>query len=161
MLDPQSFRCTLLAGRASAPWLVAAVTMVPQAAAEIRLGGDQPLVRAASGDAIPVPRMARGWIAVAICARDGGRPTAHGALGVACGVADPSSVDRGDRGSGDGWQYRQGPDHDYSTSAVIIFALALATLVRCESRGDRRSTHRGAAAASAARRSDLRRGRFA
>lgn len=129
VLDPQSFKVHLLAERVSALWLVAAIAMVPvQAAAESGLGVTRLLGSGGFGDAIGASEMARGWIAVAICAlvtvvglRLTVRWVWHAVLLIPALIGVIAAPVTGNAG--------QGPDHDYSTSAVIIFALALATLV--------------------------------
>lgn len=129
VLDPQSFKVHLLAERVSALWLVAAIAMVPvQAAAESGLAVTRLLGSGGFGDAVGASEMARGWIAVAICAlvtvvglRLTVRWVWHVVLLIPVLIGVIAAPVTGNAG--------QGPDHDYSTSAVIIFALALAILV--------------------------------
>lgn len=128
VLDPAAFRAHLLAERVSVAWLLVAAAMV--------------VVRAAADAGIPVPRMlgsgglvsalgaseaARGWIATAIFAAViavGLRLTVrwewHVPLLIPAIIAVVAVPVTGNAG--------QGPNHDYATGTVIVFAIALAVL---------------------------------
>lgn len=129
VLDPPAFKVHLLAERMSVLWLVAAIAMVPvQAAAESGLPALRLLGSGGFDDALGASEMARGWIAVVICAAItvvGLRLTVgwvwHVVLLVPVAIGVIAAPVTGNAG--------QGPDHDYSTSAVIVFALALAISV--------------------------------
>lgn len=128
VLDPQAFKVHLLAERMAMLWLVAAIAMVPvQAAAESGLPVMKLLGSGGFGDALGASEMARGWIAVAVCAAIasvGLRLTVrwvwHVVLLIPVVIGVIAAPVTGNAG--------QGPDHDYSTSAVIVFSLALAML---------------------------------
>lgn len=129
VIDERAFRTHLMVERASALWsLIAAAMVVVQAASDAGL----PISRVVGGmtlvDAVQASEMARAWIAVAITALTAA-VTARLSLtwithvvlllpaliGI---VAVPVSGNAG-----------QGPDHDYATSAAIVFVVALAVLV--------------------------------
>jgi putative copper resistance protein D len=129
VLDPDSFRIHLFAERVSLGWLIAAAAMVIiQAATDSGVAVTRLLGDGGIGTAVGASEMARGWITVLICAAVsaiGLRLTLRwvwhvvlfipGLIGV---IAVPVTGNSG-----------QGPDHDYATSAVIVFSVALAVLV--------------------------------
>lgn len=129
VIDAQTFRAHVLVERASALWAFAAAMMVVvQAANDAGVPLSRVVRSAAAVDAVLSSEMARAWIAVAITAvvvavtvRMSVRWLSHvvllvpGLIGV---VAVPVSGNAG-----------QGPDHDYATSAAIVFATTLAVLV--------------------------------
>jgi len=128
IIDARAFRAHVVVERSSVMWALAAAAMViVQAASNAGAPVARLLGSAAIGDAILVSEMSRAWIAVAIAAvvvavsiRLSLRWVSHCALLVPAFlgvVAIPVSGNAG-----------QGPDHDYSTSAAIVFAAALAAL---------------------------------
>lgn len=129
LLDTRSFRIHVLIERVSMLWLLAAATLVlAQASADSGISIIRLLSDGGIGVALGASEMARGWIAVTICAavtvfglKLSVRWIWHVVLiipTVAGVVAVPVTGNAG-----------QGPDHDYATSAVIVFSLALAVLV--------------------------------
>jgi putative copper resistance protein D len=128
VIDERAFRTHLAVERSSVVWAFTAMTMVVvQAASNAGTSVTRLLGSAACGDAILASEMARAWTAVALCAvvvAVGVRLSVRwvtqfvllvpAMFGV---VALPVSGNAG-----------QGPDHDYATSAAIIWAIALATL---------------------------------
>lgn len=129
VIDAAAFRAHMVVERMSAVWALAATAMVVVQAADdagaptSRLAGSGMVV-----EAVQASEMARAWLAVAVIAvivtatvRTLVRWTTHVVLllpAVVGVVAVPVSGNAG-----------QGPDHDYGTSAVIVFAVALAVLV--------------------------------
>ncbi|MDR3659717.1 MAG: cytochrome c oxidase assembly protein, partial [Mycobacterium sp.] len=128
VIDPHTFRIHLVLERVSLVWLVASAVMVlVQAAADSGAPALRLLESGALGDSIAASQMSRGWIATTLCA-------AVVALTLRCTVRWvamsvlllPSLIGvlalpvTGNAG--------EGPDHDYTTSAVIVFAVALAVL---------------------------------
>ncbi|MCA2306438.1 cytochrome c oxidase assembly protein [Mycobacterium intracellulare] len=129
VIDPKSFRVHRFAERASLLWLVCAAVMIPVQAADnagipvFRLIGSGAL-----GDAIAVSAAARGWIVAAIFSGVVAttlwftiRWIPHCMLLIPSAIAVIAVPVTGNAG--------QGPDHDYTTSSVIVFALALSLLV--------------------------------
>ncbi|MGB8389113.1 cytochrome c oxidase assembly protein [Mycobacterium sp.] len=128
VLDANSFRLHCFAERVSLVWLAAAAAMIPiQAANNSGVAVSRLISSGALGDALGASEMARGWIAVTICSgvvalalRFTVRWVWHAVLlipsliGV---IAVPVSGNAG-----------QGPNHDYATSSVIVFAFAVAVL---------------------------------
>ncbi len=127
-LDAGSFRLHRFAERVSLVWLASAATMVPiQAADNSGLAVWRLVGSGALGDALGASQMARGWIAVTIFS---------GVVALAlrltvrwvwhCVLLTPSLIGvvavpvNGNAG--------QGPNHDYATSSVIVFAVAVAVL---------------------------------
>lgn len=125
VLDPTAFRAHLVVERMSVAWLaVAAAMVVVQSAADAGLSVTRLLRGGGLAAALGASETGRAWVAVAICAA---------VLTVACrltvrwdwhvplmipaivGVLAPAVT--GNAG--------QGPDHDYTTSAVIVFAVAI------------------------------------
>lgn len=128
LIDAQAFRIHLAAERISIVWFALALAMVVvQAAndsgvtpAELRTG-------AALFNAVTASETSRAWIVVAICAllialtlRVIIRWPGHFVLLIPAVIGVIATAVTGNAG--------QGPDHDYATSAVIVFALAVATL---------------------------------
>jgi len=129
VIDAAAFRVHRFLERASLVWLAAAVIMVAVQAAN---DSGAPVLRlidsGAIGGAIGASEMSRGWIVAALCAAVVALslrftlrwvsmfvlmlPNVIGVL--ALPVTGNAST---------------GPDHDYATSAVIVFAVALAVLV--------------------------------
>ncbi|GAY16704.1 cytochrome c oxidase assembly protein [Mycobacterium sp. shizuoka-1] len=128
VLDPASFRVHLMAERLAPLWLVSSLAMVLIQSAN---AAGVPLSRliggAGIGSALGASEMARGWIAVAVAAavvtislRLTVRWVWHAALVIPTLIGVIVLPVSGNAG--------QGPDHDYATSAAIVFALALAVL---------------------------------
>jgi putative copper resistance protein D len=128
VLDPGAFRLHPFAERVSLVWLASAAAMIPiQAANDSGIAVFRLIGSGALGDALGASQMARGWIAVTI---------ASGVVALAlrltvrwvwhCVLLIPSLIGviavpvNGNAG--------QGPNHDYATSSVIVFALAVAAL---------------------------------
>jgi cytochrome c oxidase assembly factor CtaG len=128
VIDERAFRTYLVVKRSSVVWALTAMAMVVvQAASDTGASVARLLGSAAIGDAVLASQMARAWIAVAVaavvvavCVRLSVRWVTQFVLllpaliGV---VAVPVSGNAA-----------QGPDHDYATSAAIVFAVALAAL---------------------------------
>jgi putative copper resistance protein D len=128
VLDAASFRVHLLAERSAPLWLVTALVMIPMQAAN---ASGVPVARLISagglGTALGASEMARGWIVVAIVAtlvsvslRATVRWVWHAVLLIPTFIGVIALPVSGNAG--------QGPDHDYATSAAIVFAVALAVL---------------------------------
>ncbi len=128
VLDAASFRAHLLAERLAPVWLVSALAMVVVQAAN---AAGVPVSRLLAGGGLPsalgASEMARAWIAVALAAvvvTVGLRATVrwvwHAVLLIPAVIGVIALPVSGNAG--------QGPDHDYATSAVIVFAVALAVL---------------------------------
>ncbi|MET0456188.1 MAG: cytochrome c oxidase assembly protein [Mycobacterium sp.] len=129
VIDERAFRIHVVVERASAAWALAAAAMVGiQAASDAGV----PVTRLVGGptlfDAILASEMARAWIAVAatalvvtVTARLSVRWVTHVLLMVPALIGIVAIPVSGNAG--------QGPDHDYATSAAIVFTVALATLV--------------------------------
>nr|WP_255525501.1 cytochrome c oxidase assembly protein [Mycolicibacterium sp. BK634] len=128
VLDAASFRVHLLAERLAPLWLVSALAMVLIQCAN---AAGVPLTRLIGGggigSALGASEMARGWVVVAAVAAIvtvGLRLTLrwvwHAVLVIPTLIGVIALPVSGNAG--------QGPDHDYGTSAVIVFAFALAVL---------------------------------
>nr|WP_240163062.1 cytochrome c oxidase assembly protein [Mycolicibacterium sphagni] len=128
VLDAASFRVHLLAERLTPLWLITALAMVVIQSAN---AAGVPVSRLISGggvgSALGASEMARGWIVVAVAAavatvalRLTVRWVWHSVLVIPTLIGVIALPVSGNAG--------QGPDHDYATSAVIVFALALAVL---------------------------------
>ncbi|WP_233164878.1 cytochrome c oxidase assembly protein [Mycobacterium sp. AT1] len=129
VIDGGAFRAHLMVERASTLWAIAATAMVlVQAASDAGVSVTRLLVSGRVAESLQASEMSRAWVVVAIAAvvvtlaaRLSVRWVTHALLllpaliGV---VAVPVSGNAG-----------QGPDHDYATSAAIVFVAALATLV--------------------------------
>lgn len=128
VLDARSFRLHLLAERVSPVWLASAAAMVAiQAADNSGLAVTRLFGSGAIGDAVGASEMARGWIAVTIFAaivvlvlRLTVRWAWHVVLLIPSLIAVIAVPVTGNAG--------QGPNHDYATSSVIVFTLAVAVL---------------------------------
>ena len=154
VLDANSFRLHCFAERVSLVWLAAAAAMIPiQAANNSGVAVSRLISSGALGDALGASEMARGWIAVTICSgvvalalRFTVRWVWHAVLlipsliGV---IAVPVSGNAG-----------QGPNHDYATSSVIVFAFAVAVLTGVKVMRDAGAARRAAAATSVGHRAD-------
>jgi putative copper resistance protein D len=128
VLDPAAFRGHLLVERVSPVWVAVAIVMVVvQAATDAGVPATRVLGSGQLGSAVGASETTRGWVAVAVFAavltlvsRLTVRWEWHvvmlipAILGV---VAVPVTGTAG-----------QGADHDYTTSTVIVFALAVAVL---------------------------------
>nr|WP_237752660.1 cytochrome c oxidase assembly protein [Mycolicibacterium aromaticivorans] len=128
VLDPASFRVHLLAERLAPVWLVTALAMIPvQAANAAGIPVTRLITGGGLGSALGASEMGRGWIAVAVVAtvvtvglRATLRWSWHAVLLIPTFIGVIALPVSGNAG--------QGPDHDYATSAVIVFAAALAVL---------------------------------
>jgi len=128
VLDAGSFRLHLFAERISVLWLVSAAAMVViQAANDSGLPVSRLIRTGAIGDALGASEMARGWVAVtifvaviAVVLRLTVRWVWHFVLLIPAFIGVVAVPVTGNAG--------QGPDHDYATSAVIVFAVAVAVL---------------------------------
>ncbi|BBY60079.1 cytochrome c oxidase assembly protein [Mycolicibacterium sarraceniae] len=128
-LDATSFRVHLLAERLAPLWLVTALAMVLiQSANAAGVPISRLIGGGGIGSALGASEMARGWIVVAamgtvvtVVVRLTVRWVWHAVLVIPAFVGVIALPVSGNAG--------QGPDHDYATSAVIVFALALAVLV--------------------------------
>jgi cytochrome c oxidase assembly factor CtaG len=128
MIDAPSYRIHRVLERISLLWLVvAALMIVVQAAADSGAPALRLLSSGALGDAISASEMSRGWIATTLCAAVVA-VSLRLALGWVsmCVLLLPSLIGvlalplTGSAG--------EGPDHDYTTSAAIVFTVALAVL---------------------------------
>jgi putative copper resistance protein D len=128
VLDAASFRVHLFAERLAPLWLITALAMVVIQSAN---AAGVPVTRLIGGggigSALGASEMARGWIVVAVVAavvtvalRLTVRWVWHAVLVIPTVIGAIALPVSGNAG--------QGPDHDYATSAVIVFALALAVL---------------------------------
>nr|WP_253900445.1 cytochrome c oxidase assembly protein [Mycobacterium asiaticum] len=128
LLDAAAFRIHLVAERASLVWPPAAAAMVViQAAHDVGVGPGDLLRSGALSDAIGVSETAGAWIVVAVLGvpialtlRLNTRWLGHAVLLVPTVIAVVAPAVTGNAG--------QGPDHDYSTSAAIVFAIAVSAL---------------------------------
>ncbi len=125
-IDAPAFRLHRLAEISSGIWLLAAVLMVPVQAANAV--GTDTLTVLSSGrlsDALAVSEMARAWVVVAVCAavlavtlRLTLRWVPHAVLLIPAAVAVVALPVSGNAA--------QGADHDYASSAAIVFATMVA-----------------------------------
>jgi len=128
VLDPGSFRLHRVAERVSLVWLASAVAMIPiQAADNSGVAVSRLVSSGALGDALGASEMARGWVAVAIFSafvalvlRFSLRWVWHCVLLVPALIGVIAVPVTGNAG--------QGPNHDYATSSVIVFAVAVTVL---------------------------------
>ncbi|WP_167103609.1 cytochrome c oxidase assembly protein [Mycobacterium sp. DL592] len=128
VLDASSFRVHLLAERVAPLWVATATVMVVvQAANDAGVSVGRLVSGGGIGAALGASETARGWVAVAMFAaivavalRLTVRWVWHVVLLIPSLIAVIAVGVTGNAG--------QGPDHDYSTSAVIVFSLALAVL---------------------------------
>ena len=128
VIDAGAFRAHLLIERASLVWLaVAAAMVVVQAATDAGVSLLRLLSSGLIGSALGASETARGWVVVTLCAAAltvGVRLTLrwdwHVPLVIPAIVGVLAVPVTGNAG--------QGPDHDYATGAVIVFAIAIAAL---------------------------------
>jgi len=128
VLDANSFRLHCFAERVSWVWLASAAAMIPiQAANNSGLAVSRLISSGALGDALATSEMARGWVAVtifsgvvALALRLTVRWVWHCVLLIPSLIGVIAVPVTGNAG--------QGPNHDYATSSVIVFALAVAVL---------------------------------
>lgn len=125
VLDPSAFRAHLMVERAALLWFGAAVVMVGvQAATDAGVSVTRMLTEGGLGAGIGASETARAWIVVAIAAaiiavfsRLTVRWEWHVPLLIPAVVGVVAVPVTGGAG--------EGPDHDYATSAVIVFAIAV------------------------------------
>ena len=125
VVDPTAFRAHLMVERASVLWSIAAAAMVVvQAAADAGVAATRLFAGAGFGAALGASETARAWVVVAVCAAILGvfsrltvRWEWHVPLMIPAIVGVVAVPVTGNAG--------QGPNHDYATSAVIVFALAV------------------------------------
>lgn len=128
LIDGPAFRIHLVAERVSLAWVLAAAAMVViQASHDTGVRAGALLSSGAVFDAIGVSEMARAWIVVAVFAlpvaitlRLNTRWLGHAVLLVPTVIGVVATAVTGNAG--------EGPDHDYATSAAIVFAVAVAGL---------------------------------
>ncbi len=129
LIDAGVFRAHLIAERAAQAWLVCAIAMVPVSAADdsgtaiTRL-----LTSSAMFDAVGADQRSVGWIVTAscvlivvLCLRFSLRWISHAVTLIPAAVAVVAVPVTGNAAAG--------PNHDYATSAVIVFSLAVAVLL--------------------------------
>ncbi len=124
VLDPTAFRAHLMVERFSLFWLLTALTMVVvQTAADAGVSATRLLGSGKLVAALGASETGRGWVAVAIVAavlatfsRMTVRWEWHVPLMIPAIIGVVAVPVTGNAG--------QGPDHDYATSSVIVFALA-------------------------------------
>ena len=128
VLDANSFRLHCFAERVSWAWLASAAAMIPiQAANNSGLAVSRVISSTVLGDALGASQMARGWIAVtifsgvvALALRLTVRWVWHCVLLIPSLIGVIALPVTGNAG--------QGPNHDYATSSVVVFALAVTVL---------------------------------
>jgi len=128
LIDAEGFRIHLVAEPVSIAWLVFAGAMAPvQAANDAGVALPELLTGTALFDSIAASETSRGWIVSALCAllvavtlRFTMRWIGHVVLVIPTVIGVLAPAVTGSAG--------QGPNHDYTTSAVIVCALAVATL---------------------------------
>ena len=128
VLDPSAFRAHLLIERIAPLWLISALAMVVvQSAADASVPPARVLSSGLLGSAVGASESARAWVVVAFCAavltvalRLTVRWDWHVALMIPAAVGAVAVPVTGNAG--------QGADHDYATSAMIVFAIALTVL---------------------------------
>ncbi len=126
VVDAGAFRAHLAVERLSPVWFAAAVVMVVvQAAWDSGVPATRVLGSGMFPSALGASESARGWVAVAVCAAILDVTTRlvlrwewHVPLLISAVVGVVAAPVTGDAG--------QGPDHDYTTGSVIVFALAFA-----------------------------------
>ncbi len=124
VLDPAAFRAHLMVERTSPVWLVSALAMVViQAAADADVSATRLLTSGRLTAAMGASETARAWVVVAVFAailavfsRLTVRWEWHVPLMIPALVGVIAVPVTGNAG--------QGPDHDYTTSSVIVFAVA-------------------------------------
>lgn len=128
VIDERAFQTQVVVERSSVVWALIAMAMVViQAASNAGASAARLSGSAAIGDAVVASEMSRAWIAVAlaavvvaVCVRLSVRWVTQFVLLVPALVGVVALPVSGNAG--------QGPDHDYGTSAAIVFAVALAAL---------------------------------
>ena len=126
VIDEYTFIPHVVVERAALVWTFTAAVMVAvQAASDCGVSMWQLVSSTAVGDAIGASEMSRAWIAVAlaglivaITARISLRWVSHAVLMIPASVGVVALPVSGNAG--------QGPDHDYATSAAIVFATMFA-----------------------------------
>ncbi|GAB2666625.1 cytochrome c oxidase assembly protein [Gordonia jinhuaensis] len=129
VIDPQVYRAHRIAERAGATWAVVALLMTWVSAAN---AAGVPLSKATDPNVwwplIDASEQSLGWLVsaccaavVAVCARMLLRWTSHVVLLIPACAGVLALAVTGNAG--------QGPNHDYGTSAVIVFSVALTALV--------------------------------
>lgn len=128
VIDDRAFRTHLMVERWSVIWALTAMVMVViQAASNAGVPVTRLLGGAGIVDAVATSAMSRAWIVaaaaavvVAVCIRLSVRWVAQFVLLIPALIGVVALPVSGNPG--------QGPDHDYATSAAIVFAVALAAL---------------------------------
>ncbi|MUM33514.1 cytochrome c oxidase assembly protein, partial [Mycobacterium sp. CBMA361] len=128
VVDPPAFRIHLVLERVSLVWLVAsAVMVVVQAATDSGIPALRLLESGRLGETIAASEMSRGWIVATLCAAVVALTLRFTVRWVSMSVLLLPSV-IGVLALPVTGNASEGPDHDYTTSAVIVFAVALAVL---------------------------------
>jgi cytochrome c oxidase assembly factor CtaG len=122
-IDAGVFRAHLLVQRAAIVWMVIAAVMVVVAAADRSgVGVGRLLSSGAIGDAVTALEQPRAWIVVLVCAALAAIPSLRWVgqcvLMVPAVIGVVAVAVTGNAG--------QGPNHDYATSSVIVFWVAVA-----------------------------------
>ena len=125
LIDAHAFRAHLALERMSVLWLVTASAMVVvQAAADAGVAATRLLGSGQFGSALGASETARGWVAAAVCAavlavgsKFALRWEWHVPLLIPAIVGVVAVPVTGNAG--------QGPNHDYATGAMIVFAVAI------------------------------------
>ncbi|MHA7651518.1 cytochrome c oxidase assembly protein [Mycobacterium sp. ML4] len=128
LIDGAAFRIHLLAEWVSFAWMLAAAAMVViQAAHDSGVGARALLSSGAVFDAVGFSEVARAWVVVTVFAlpitvtlRLSSRWLSHVVLLIPALIGVVATAVTGNAG--------QGPNHDYATSAAIVFAVAVAVL---------------------------------
>ncbi|MGX9671642.1 cytochrome c oxidase assembly protein [Mycobacterium sp. HM-7] len=128
IIDPPAFRIHLVLERVSLVWLVASAFMVVvQAATDAGAPALRLVESGRLGEAIGASEMARGWVVATVCAAVVALTLRFSVRWIAMVVLLLPSV-IGVLALPVTGNASEGPDHDYTTSAVIVFAVALAVL---------------------------------
>ena len=125
-IDAGVYRAHLAVQRAAIAWAVIAAAMVVLAAADgSGVGVGRVVASGAIGDAVGASEPPRAWIVVVVCAAVAAirslRWVGHCVLMVPAAIGVVAVAVTGNAG--------QGPNHDYATSSVIVFWLAVAVWV--------------------------------
>ncbi|OBJ54828.1 cytochrome c oxidase assembly protein [Mycobacterium sp. 1423905.2] len=128
LIDTAAFRIHVVAERVSVAWVVLAVVMVLiQASHDSGLRPGALVAGGGLADAVAASEVSRAWIVVAICAllvavalRFVTRWVGHVVLLIPVVIAVVAPAVTGNAG--------QGPDHDYSTNAAIVLAIAVSAM---------------------------------
>lgn len=128
LIDAPAYRIHAALERISLLWLVSsAVMVVVQAASDSGAPAFRLISSGALGDAIGASEMSRGWIATTLCAAVVTIALRFTLRWVGmCVLVLPSLI--GVLALPVTGGASEGPDHDYATSAAIVFAVMLATL---------------------------------